>query len=102
MVQNEEQAYTAILESELMELIEDLQDILKQGASSVTARLLHGFDSEKNVSRIKRGPESVLIGEIPRQPEYHLPPLRKPRGDVTYPFTNRQNKQGFVIYRHLA
>ena len=101
MAENERQAFTAITKSELSEWVEDLQDILKQPAPTVFARMIKG-NSEMNVSRIERESEAVSIGEIGREPEYHLPPIRKPRGHVTCPFTNRQGAQGFTIYRNLA
>jgi hypothetical protein len=100
MVQNEKQAYTAFTKSELREWVEDLQDILKQPAPTVFARMIEGH-SEMNVSRIEREPEAVSVGEIGREPEYHLPPIRKPRGHVSYPFTNRHGAQGFNVYRNL-
>lgn len=100
MVQNEREAFTALTKSELSEWVEDLQDILKQPAPSVVARMIEG-NSEMNVSRIEREPEAMSIGEIGQEPEYHLPPIRKPRGHVSYPFTNRQGAQGFTVYRNL-
>jgi hypothetical protein len=100
MVENEQRAFTAITKSELSECVEDLQDILKQSAPTVSAQMIEG-NWGKNVSRIEREPKGVSTGEIGREPEYHLPPIRKPRGDVTYPFTNRQGAQGFTIYRNL-
>jgi hypothetical protein len=100
MVQNEQQAFTALTKRELSEWVEDLQDILKQPAPTVFARMVEGH-AEMNVSRIERQPEAISVGEIGREPEYHLPPIRKPRGHVSYPFTNRHDAQGFTVYRNL-
>lgn len=101
MVENEQQAFTGFTRSELSDWVEDLQDILQQPAPPPVFAQMIDPNPEKNESRIEREPKALSIGEIGREPEYHLPPIRKPRGHVSYPYSNRHGAQGFTVYRNL-
>jgi hypothetical protein len=88
LAENEASAVTKMLRYEAEDMIKTWLAILDPPAE----------EPEEPVD--KRIPVKNMF-DLMHEPDYVFPPLRRPRGSVEYTYTNRNNAQGFTIYRPL-
>jgi hypothetical protein len=75
--------------------------LLRREAEAIAGAILSKVESTTQVPERTGPPKARRVVDLLKEPSYDGPPLRQPRGEVKYRYTNQNHAQGFTIYRPL-